>query len=257
MVAAGGVHLHAHNRDFAEKAVDCAKRAYETAEAAVAEHTGQTDDEQDDELAREQDVQHPEIAGIGGIREQEDRPFKGAGRTDVLAEAGNRHPVNNPVPCGNPDDKDAEDHIFQVRQRAGCAAFFHLRRGQLVQQLLDQSQRAEPAADRAAENQPVEHENAEDVETDLFTRCADRVLQRAQRAGPDSAGAGIAVEARHADALRGRSFALIDFALKEAFEVGIIQQRTIELHKPSLGRAVGSPPGCFTIIQGQHTPYRS
>ena len=67
VVAAGGVHLHAHNRDFAEKAVDCAKRAYETAEAAVAEHAGQADDEHDDKLPREQDVQHSEIAGIGGI----------------------------------------------------------------------------------------------------------------------------------------------------------------------------------------------
>ena len=257
VVAADRVHLYAHNRDLAEKPVDCAQRAYETAETAVTEHAGQSDDEHDDKLSREQDVQHPEIAGIGGIREQEDRPLRGAGRTDVLAEAGDRHTVNNPVPGGNPDDKDPENHIFQVRQRAGCTAFFDLRRGQLVQQFLDQPQRAEPPADRAAENQPVEHENAEDVETDLFTRCADRVLQRAQRAGPDSAGAGIAVEARHADALRGRGFALIDFALKEALEVGIIQQRTIELHKPSLGRAVGSPPGCFTIIQGQHTPYRS
>ena len=165
--------------------------------------------------------------------------------------------MNNPVPGGNPDDKDPENHIFQVRQRAGCTAFFHLRRGQLVQQLLDQPQRAEPAADRTAEDQSVEHEDAEDVETDLFIRGADRVLQRAQRTGPDRARAGITVEARHTDALGGRGFALVDFTLKEALEVGIIQQRTIKLYEPSLGRAVGNPPGCFTIIQGQHTPYRS
>ena len=67
VVAAGGVHLYAHNRDLAEKAVDCAQRTYETAETAVAEHAGQSDDEHDDKLSREQDVQHPEIAGIGGI----------------------------------------------------------------------------------------------------------------------------------------------------------------------------------------------
>ena len=67
VVAAGGIHLHAHNRDLAEKPVDCAQRAYETAETAVAEHAGQADDEHDDKLPREQDVQHSEIAGIGGI----------------------------------------------------------------------------------------------------------------------------------------------------------------------------------------------
>ena len=35
--------------------------------------------------------------------------------------------------------------------------------------------------------------------------------------------------------------------------LGLIQEL---LHKPSLGRAVGSPPGSFHIIQGQHTPYK-
>ena len=67
VIAAGGVHLHAHNRHLAEEAVDCSQRTYKAAEAAVAEHTGQADDEHDDKLAREQDVQHSEIAGIGGI----------------------------------------------------------------------------------------------------------------------------------------------------------------------------------------------
>ena len=256
VVTAGGIHLHAHNRDLAEEAIDCAQRTHKTAEAAVAENAGKANDEHNDKLTRKQDVQHAEIVGIGRIRKQENRTFKGACRADVLAEARNRHTMNNPVPGGDADDKDTEDHIFQIRQRSRCAAFFDLRRGQLVQQFLDQPQRAEPAADRAAEDQPIEHEDAEDIETDLFVRCADRVLQRAQWAGADSAGAGVAVKARHTDALGGRGFALVDFALKEALDVSIIQQRTIELHEPSLGRAVGSPPGCFIIIQGQHTPYK-
>ena len=114
VIAAGGVHLHAHNRHLAEEAVNGAKRADKTAETAIAENARKTDHQHDDKFAREQDVQHAEIACICWIGEQEDRPFKGAGRTDVLAEARHRYSVGNPVPGGDPDGKDAEDHIFQV-----------------------------------------------------------------------------------------------------------------------------------------------
>ena len=125
-----------------------------------------------------------------------------------------------------------------------------------MQQLLQQPQGTEPAADRAAQNQAIEHENAVDIEADLLVRGADGVLQGTQRAGAHRAGAGIAVEARHADSLCGGGFALIDFALHKALDVGVVEQRAVELYKPSLGRTVGSPPGAFYIIQGQHTPYK-
>ena len=255
-VAAGRVHLHAHDGELAEQAVDRAQRAEKAAKAPVAEHAGKANDQQDDELAGEEDAQHGEVARVFGVCEQEDRALKGARGTDVLAEARQRHAVGNAVPGRNPHDENRQEDVFEPGERAGDAALFQLRRGELVQQLLNQPQGAEPAADRAPEDQPVEHENAEDVEADLLVRRADGVLERAQRAGSDRAGAGIAVEAGDAESLRCGRFALVDLALEKALEMGVIKQGAIELYKPSLGRTVGLPPGSFHIIQGQHTPYK-
>ena len=255
-VAAGRVHLHAHDGELAEQAVDRAQRAEEAAKAPVAEHAGKADDQQDDELAGEEDAQHGEVARVVGVCEQEDRALKGARGTDVLAEARQRHAVGNAVPGRNPHDENRQEDEFEPGECAGDAALFQLRRGELVQQLLNQPQGAEPSADRAAEDQPVEHENAEDVEADLFVRRADGVLERAQRAGPDRAGTGITVEAGDAESLRCGRFALVDLALEKALEMGVIKQGAIELYKPSLGRTVGLPPRSFHIIQGQHTPYK-
>ena len=125
-----------------------------------------------------------------------------------------------------------------------------------MQQFLNQSKGAEPSADRTAKDQPVEHENTEHIEADLLVAGADGVLQRAERTCPDCAGTGIAIEPRNTDSFGCRGFALIDFPLQEAPEMGVIEQGTVELDEPSLGRPMGSPPGSFHIIQGQHTPYK-
>ena len=79
-------------------------------------------------------------------------------------------------------------------------------------------------------------------------------MQCAQGAGPDGAGAGVAIEARHAQGLEGAG---IDIALDEALEMGVVQQGGIELDQPPPG---GNQPGeagrLMLSIQGQYTPYR-
>ena len=222
VVAAGRVHFHADHGDLAEKAVDRAEGADKAAEAAIAEHAGKADHQHDDELAREEDVQHGEVVCVGRIGQQEDCALKGARRTDVLAEAGHRHAVGNAVPRRNADGKDGEEDVLKIRQGAGNAVLFKLRGRDLMQQLLNKPQRAEPAADGAAQHEAVEHQDTEDVKADLLVCGADGVLQGAQRAGPDSARAGIAVEARHTDALGGRGLALVDLTLEKALDMGIV-----------------------------------
>ena len=255
-VAARGVHLHADQRELAEKAIDRAQRAEKAAEAAIAEHAGETDDQHDDKLACEQNAQHGEVARVTRVGEQHDRALEDSGGADVFAEARQRYAVGYAVPGRDPDGKDREEDVLEPGQRAGHTAFLDLRGRQLVQQLLNEPEGAEPAADRAPEDQAVEHQDTEDVPADLLVGGADGVLQGAQRAGPHRAGAGIAVEAGNTEPLGRGAFALVDLALDKAFDMGVIQQGAVELNEPSLGRAVGGPPGGFYIIQGQHTPYK-
>ena len=56
-----------------------------------------------------------------------------------------------------------EDHIFEIAESAGHAALGDLGSRDLVQELLDQAQRAQPSADRSAKGQPEDHDNAQNI----------------------------------------------------------------------------------------------
>ena len=95
-----------------------------------------------------------------------------------------------------------------------------------MKELLDQSQRAEPAADRAAQNGSEKQKDSEHVPSGPVAGRRKRVLQRSERAGSDGTGAGIAVKARDAGIF---CIALIDLAVNEAPQVRIMKQRAVEL----------------------------
>ena len=97
-------------------------------------------------LMRE-DLQHCKIARVLGVGEEADGALKSACRTDVFAKARNCQVVAHPVPHGNCDDKYREDHIFEIGESACHAALFDLGSRDLVQELLDKAQGAQPPRD--------------------------------------------------------------------------------------------------------------
>ena len=252
-VAAGGIHLHAGDGEAVEQSIDRAQRTQEPAEGAIAEHALKPNHQHDDELPRKQHLELVERGGVAGIGQQPHRALQRARRTDVLAECGQRLAVLNAVPDGHGDDEHRQDDVFQIRKRPGDPALPDLRRGDLVQQLLDQPQRAQPAADGAAQDQSVEHQDAQHIPRRGVARAVQGVLQRPQGTRADGPGAGIAVEAGHTD---GLGVPGEDATLDEALQVGIVQERRVELRQPA-GRGLMSAPPCFEISQVQHTPYRS
>ena len=254
VVAAIRVHFHADDVEAVEQAVDRPQRADEAAEAAVAEHAGQADHQHDDELAGEQYAQHAVIGGIRRIGQVAHRALEGARRTDVLAEARQGDLVAQAIPQGDGDHEHRKYNIFQPGQRPGDAALSELRRGDLMEQLLDQPQRAQPAADRPPQDHAEEHDDAQHVPARPMPGGGQRVLNGAQRAGTHRAGAGIAVETGNAGVLRVSG---VDSSINKALDVGIVQKRRIQLDEPPGRRPVRLPPAGFHIIQGQHTPYIS
>ena len=99
VAASAPVHLHTDDIKAIEQAIDRSQRADEATEGAVAEHAGQGGHQHDYELAGEQDPQHTEITRVDrrGIGQQTHCAFKGAGRTDVLAEARQRQVIAQAV----------------------------------------------------------------------------------------------------------------------------------------------------------------
>ena len=97
-VALVRVHFYADKTEAVEQTVDCPQGADETAEAAIAEHAGKEDDDQDDKFSREKDAQHAEQFIVARVGEQPDRAFQRAGRADILTEARHGHIVLEAVP---------------------------------------------------------------------------------------------------------------------------------------------------------------
>ena len=161
--AAALVDFDADQGQAVEHAVDRAERADKAAEGPVAEDAGSRDDEHDHKFAREQDPQHREEIGVLRVGEESDGAFKSASRADVFAETRDRHVVPDPVPHGDRDGKHRQDHVFEIGERAGDAALRDLGCRDLVQQLLDQPERAQPAADRPAKRQAEDHDDAQHI----------------------------------------------------------------------------------------------
>ena len=154
-VAAVFIYFDADEGQLVEEAVDRAEGTDEAAEGPVAEDAGSSDDDHDHEFAREEDLQHCKIARVLGIGEEADGALKSACRTDVFAKARHCQVVTDPVPHGNRDDEYREDHIFEIGESARHAALFDLGSRDLVQELLDQAQGAQPSADRSSEEDAV------------------------------------------------------------------------------------------------------
>ena len=178
-VAAVLVDLHADQRQLVEHAVDGAEGAYKAAERAIAENTGQADDQHDHEFAHEQDLQHGEVARVARIRQKADGSFEGARRAYVFAEARHCQVVADPVPHWDRDDKNCQDHIFEVRERSGDPALLDLGRRDLVEELLDQSQRTEPAADGPSQGESEDHDDAQNIPAGAVAGISERVLDGA------------------------------------------------------------------------------
>ena len=93
-----------------------------------------------------------------------------------------------------------------------------------MKQLLNQAERAEPAADGTAEDDPEERKDAKHIPPCLMAGRRQRILDGTQRACSYGAGAGITVETRHTGKFR---LADIDFPVNEAPEMGVIEQRAV------------------------------
>ena len=250
VVAAMRIHPDARESKAVKQAVDRAERAKKPAERAVAEHARQKKHHQDHRFSGEENPQLGEQIRVVRVGKQTPGPLKGSRRADVLAEGRQRQIVRRAVDQRQRDDKHRQDDILQPGKCAGDPALPDLRRRNPVKQLLYQSQGAQPSADGSAQHDPVQQEDPEDIPRRRMLCGRQRVLKRAQGTGADGAGAGIAVEPRHAERLR---IPLEQLSVNKPPDVGVVEQRGIQLNQPPGGRHMFFQPGGH-LTQVQHTP---
>ena len=171
------VDLHTDDAEAVEQTVDRAKRTKETAEAPVAEDTGQSDHQHDAPFAGKQDPQHAKHPGVGRVDQMAHRAFRGSCRTDVFAESRQGHVVAQAVDQRYGDHEHCQDHILQPGQCPGDRVFPDLGCGDLMQQFLDQSKRAQPAADGPSQDHAVEQNDPEHIPSCPVPGRGKRVLK--------------------------------------------------------------------------------
>ena len=231
-------------RDRVEQPIDCAERAQVAAERPVDDNAQHHQNNQDRRLPGEQPAKRRAQRRVCG--DQRNACEQRAGRADILAEPGLALADNIQHGQRQDDDETEQDHIFQVFQPALAGQAAQLfDKGDLVQQILHQPERAQPAANQAAEQRPEQQQEADDIKAELVLAAGDDGLQGADRAGAERTRAGIAVQAGDAYEL---ACAFIDVALRKTGGVTVCQGGKSELHE--------HPHMIFQFTQGRCTPYR-
>ena len=252
MIAEVRIHPHSHIRDAVKHPVDGPQRADKPAEGPVPEDAAEPDYQHDHKLPGKENPQHRIKLPVARMGKKAHGTIESARRTDILAEARHRHAVKHPVPEGNRNDKHRENHILQTGENPGNPVLFSLRGRNLVKKLLQKPQGTEPSADGSSEACAEEQKYAEHIPADSGVGGRDGILQGTERTGPHGTRTGIAVKSGHTERL---GLSRIDLTFFKAPQMGIIEQRTVELHQFSFCRTVDFPPG-FLTTQVQYTPYR-
>lgn len=130
-----------------------------------------------------------------------------------------------------------------------------------MEQLLDQPEGAEEAADGAPQQESEQDEDAEHIRKGGGLRACQRVLQGTQGTGSHGSGARVAVQSGDTQIF---GVACVYLAGGKAFEVRVVEQGGIDLYQSPLGRLVAVEPTAQAflmmlidlIIQDRYTPYK-
>lgn len=123
-------------------------------------------------------------------RQKKEAALQCACGTDILAEGRLTHAHVVGDGDGQDQDKDHKDDIFEIHK-----SFFQMqfRRGNLVDQFLQQTERAKPAADRSAKECAESKEQARYIEAEGKLSGTVHCLQGADGTGKAGSRTGIAV----------------------------------------------------------------
>ena len=249
------VYAHADQAHPLEEPVKGSQRADVFAERPVDEDRCRDAQDQQQELPPEEPAERP---SHHAVEEHQGYPaLKRSDRTYILAEEGFSCAVFAAVEERQQKHHDEEHHVFQIAQRLiDLLRHRQLWRGDLVEQLLDQAEQAEPGADEAAYEEADDGKVADHIRPYASVSVVEYGLHRSDRTRSQSSRAGVAVHSGNADLLE---LALIDrrIARKESFDV----------------RVGKDPPACldglaqpgrlfclqllfvlFRLIQGLYTP---
>ena len=216
--AKGLIHADAEEGDRVKEGIDGAQGAQEAAEGAEAHDAQNCNQREQQHLPGEEGAGHSAQEFV--FEGERQTGFEGARGADEFAEAGREFPKRNQ------DDEDGEKDVFQVGEDAGGAALANLRRGELVQKLLQKTHRAEKTADKAAQEEAHQKKRPQNIVGEAVAGVHQGALQTSERARRDGPRAGVAVQARSADAFEAP---FGNLSLGKSPEITVVQHRCHQL----------------------------
>ena len=244
MGALAAIDAAAEHRDGVEQRIDRAQWAEVLAEGAEDRHACDEHRDEQRRLPREQPARGAADALVRDHQRQ--AALQRACGAEQLAEPRRALPGFVLQQQGQREHQHGQHRVLDEPQRAVAAEGVYLPpEGDFVQQLLYPPKGAEPAADKAPRQRAHQQQKARHIIGKPEFPAAQHRLQRADGAGAHRAGAGIAVEPGHAQALQAP---LVQRAARKARKMAVGQQRPCRLHR------VTHPFHFLHLIQCRYTP---
>ena len=222
-----------------KKAVKCPKRAQIFTEGPKNPYRQQRHSQQHQNFpAKQHTGRFPQTLCHSHQRNSRKQGTTGA---DILTEPGLPLALDTCCQKGKQYHEQCQNQIFPFCQEPMSRKifpFFH--KWNLIQQILDQSKRAQPPAYSSSKYRSKQQQKSYYIERKTLLSSRQRRLQRTNGTGAQGSWAGIAVQARHAGLLQ-RS--CIDASCDEAIEISIGQRRKSSLN-----------PQSYPTTQFQYTP---
>ena len=96
-----------------------------------------------------------------------------------------------------------------------------------IEQVLDQAEGAQSAADKSSEQRAGQHQETDDIERKTVIAASENCLKGTDGTGPKGSRTGVAVQARQAQGLRR---ARIDFSFYKSQQIAISDRSEQDLY---------------------------
>lgn len=210
--ALGFLHLHTQKRNLIEESVKCAQGTQEAAEDSVDKDSTDDATHHQHKFPRKQRAQHAEAAFVDLVGEKSDRALERSRRAEILAKSRKRE-ITEHIQKRNDKAEHNQNNVLEIGEQAGQSSLFDLRRGDLMEQILDQSKGTQKSADPATEQKAEQNNDTEYVVRNGFITACHSVLKSADGTRARRTGAGITIQAGRADVFQG---SLVDLSVSKA-----------------------------------------
>ena len=230
---AGGTLLpfpaYLYQAETVEPSIDRSQRAEILAERTVYFRGQEQNGQQKPQLPEKQQSGLAAQQGVGA--QQGQGAEKGAGGTEIFTKSRRFGKISSQQEQGAGACQKNQDGVLSIFQdMMERKPFFLAEKRNFMQQVLQKSERTEPAAHKPSQQTSEQEEKSQHGKRHLEPPAVEKGLERAHGAGGQCAGAGITVQSGYADIFQ---VSLVDLSIQESVRVPVCDDGINDLYNQS------------------------